>query len=144
MILLDTDHVSVLKMPSSARRDRVVARLALAVNEVVGVPVIVTEETMRGWLSSLAKERHARRQVYAYRELADMFRFFARFPVVAFDEAAVTIFEGFGRIRIGTGDKKIAAIALANDALLLTANRRDFERIPGLRFENWMDEPPTA
>ena len=33
----------------------------------------------------------------------------------------------------------IAAIALANNALLLTANRRDYERIPGLRFENWLD-----
>jgi tRNA(fMet)-specific endonuclease VapC len=40
-------------------------------------------------------------------------------------------------------DKKIAAIAIANKALLLTANRRDYEQIPGLRFENWMDEPPV-
>lgn len=23
--------------------------------------------------------------------------------------------------------------------LLLTANRRDYEQVPGLRFENWMD-----
>lgn len=28
---------------------------------------------------------------------------------------------------------------LANDALLLTANRQDYARIPGLRFENWLD-----
>lgn len=40
-------------------------------------------------------------------------------------------------------DKKIAAIAIANAALLLTANRRDFEQIPNLRCENWMD-PPAA
>jgi tRNA(fMet)-specific endonuclease VapC len=37
-------------------------------------------------------------------------------------------------------DLKLAAIALIHDALLLTANRRDFERVPGLRFENWLDE----
>ena len=43
------------------------------------------------------------------------------------------------KIRLGTMDLKIAAIALVNDALLLTANRRDFERVPALRVENWLD-----
>jgi tRNA(fMet)-specific endonuclease VapC len=38
-------------------------------------------------------------------------------------------------------DRKIAAIALANNALLLNANRKDFEKVPGLRFDNWMDNP---
>ena len=35
-------------------------------------------------------------------------------------------------------DLKIAAIARANDALLLSANRRDFAKVPGLRVENWL------
>ena len=26
-----------------------------------------------------------------------------------------------------------------NDVLFLTANRRDFEKVPGLRFENWLE-----
>jgi tRNA(fMet)-specific endonuclease VapC len=144
MILLDTDHVTVLRMPANERRDRLLSRLSLAVDEVIAVPVVVTEETMRGWLSTLAKERQPRRQIVAYREPADLFRFFARFPIVAFDNAAATALEGFGRVRIGTSDKKIASTAIANNALLLTANRRDFEQVPGLRFENWMDPPPAA
>ena len=67
--------------------------------------------------------------------------FYARFSIVPFDESAVDQFVELRRlkIRIGTMDLKIAAIALANDALLLTANRRDFEKVPGLRFENWID-----
>lgn len=36
-------------------------------------------------------------------------------------------------------DLKSAAIAIARNALLLTANRQDFELVPGLRFENWLD-----
>ena len=141
MILLDTDHVTVLKMPSSDRRNRLVSRIALRHPETVSIPVIATEETMRGWLSALAKERNPGRQVYAYRELGDMFRFFSGFAIVPFDDPAVVEFEQLiaKKIRIGTMDLKIAAIALANDALLLTANRQDFEQVPGLRFENWMD-----
>ena len=139
MILLDTDHVSVLRMPGGDRRNRLVARMALAVGEVIAVPVVAAEETMRGWLSAIAKERRAARQVYAYRELGDMFRFFAAFPIIPFTDAAASLFDTFGSIRIGASDRKIAAIALVHNALLLTANRRDYEQIPGLRFENWMD-----
>jgi tRNA(fMet)-specific endonuclease VapC len=36
-------------------------------------------------------------------------------------------------------DLKVAAVAIATGALLLTANRRDFRQVPGLRFENWLD-----
>ena len=36
-------------------------------------------------------------------------------------------------------DLKIAAIALAHDALLLSANLRDFQAVPDLRVENWLD-----
>jgi predicted nucleic acid-binding protein len=33
---------------------------------------------------------------------------------------------------------KIAAIAMAESALLLSANLRDFQKVPGLRVENWL------
>jgi tRNA(fMet)-specific endonuclease VapC len=43
------------------------------------------------------------------------------------------------RIRIGTMDLKIAAIALVHDALLLSANLRDFQQVPNLRVANWIN-----
>ena len=47
------------------------------------------------------------------------------------------LFNGFRKsgVKIGSMDLKMASIAVANNALFLTANRRDFEKVPGLRFD---------
>ena len=141
MILLDSNHLSILKYHESERSIRLVARLALSGDPVVGAPVICVEEQMRGWMASIAKERQPERQVYAYRELAGLFSFFARLPIVPFDDAAAVEFKSLRKShrRIGAMDLKIAATALIQQALLLTANLRHFEGIPGLRVENWLD-----
>src|SRR5437762_2414447 len=63
------------------------------------------------------------------------------FEIVSFDEPAARQFDELRKqkLRIGARDLKIAATALVNRALLLSANRTDFERVPGLRVENWLD-----
>ena len=141
MILLDTNHVSILRMPSNERRTRLLERMNLSLDQHFGIPIVAVEETMRGWLAAIAKERLARRQVAAYRELSSLFEFFATFPIVPFDQAAADLFESLQRpgFEIATRDLKIAAITLTSNDLLLTANRRDFEKVPGLRFENWLE-----
>jgi tRNA(fMet)-specific endonuclease VapC len=139
VILLDTDHVSILKYRDRERYSRLAARVATVVDETIGVTIISVEEQMRGWLASIAKERQPRRQVGPYAELARLFDYFSEFEIVLFNDLAAEQFSQFNRIRIGTSDRKIAAIAIVNGALLLTANRQDYAKIPGLRFENWMD-----
>lgn len=138
MILLDTDHLTVFEIPGSARRDRLIARMALT-TEVIGTTIVNVEEQMRGWIASIAKERQAARQVRSYARLAQLFRFVSGFEISDFDLAAAAPFDSYSRIRISSSDRKIAAIAVARNALLLTANRRDFELVPGLRFANWLD-----
>jgi tRNA(fMet)-specific endonuclease VapC len=142
MILLDTDHVTLLKYPENAATARLVERLkARPPGEPLAVSIVSVEEQMRGWLAAVAKERTARRQVFAYRELARLFEYFRSFTIVLFDESAADQFDAFrsSKLRVGTMDLKIAAIALVNQALLLSGNRRDFERVPGLRVENWLE-----
>lgn len=39
---------------------------------------------------------------------------------------------------IGANDLLIAAHALSLDATLVTDNTREFERVPGLKIENWL------
>ncbi len=142
MIILDTDHLSVLKYRDSGVSIRLSTRLesAKAAGEKIGTTVVSFEEQMRGWLSSLAKERSVHRQVTAYRELGALVDFFRGFYLIPFDTPAADLFETWKRVRISSTDRKIAAITMVRASLLLTANRRDYERIPGLRFENWLDD----
>lgn len=142
MILIDTDHATLLKFPDSDRGRRLIARLeAVPSTEIVGVTIITVEERMRGWLAVIARERNAARQVVGYRELSALFEFYQEFEIVPFDEDAAGRFDALRcqRLRVGTRDLKIAAIALAQSALLLSANKRDFNRVPELRVENWLD-----
>jgi tRNA(fMet)-specific endonuclease VapC len=142
MILLGTDHTTLLKYPDSERGRRMIDRLnSVSASEVIGVAIVTVEERMRGWLPVIAKEKTPLRQVVGYRELALLFEFYQEFEIVPFDETAARRFDDLRRqkLRIGSRDLKIAATALVNDALLLSANRTDFERVPGLRVENWLD-----
>ena len=70
-------------------------------------------------------------------------KFCAPLTVLAFDDAAAG---AYGRIRadlerdgqtIGAMDMLIAAHALAENAVLVTNNEREFRRVEGLAVENW-------
>ena len=142
MILLDTDHLSHLTMPESSGHAPLLARMQEAVGEEFVTSIVNAEEIMRGWLAVISRERKVKRQINAYARLGRLFDFFADWTVLPFDDRAATEFERLwsAGARIGSMDLKIASIALVHDALLLTANRRDFEKVPGLRFENWLGE----
>ena len=94
---------------------------------------------MRGWMSHLAQARTLARQVDAYRRLKEFLDRYMKITVLEFDEAAAEEFNRLkqSRLRIGTMDLKIATIALAWSATLLSRNLRDFNRLTGLRVEDW-------
>jgi tRNA(fMet)-specific endonuclease VapC len=74
-----------------------------------------------------------------YDQIAENVRFFSRVEIVSFSEPAIAIYETLKsqRLNIGKMDLRIAAIALEHDACLVTRNVRDFQRVPGLQFEDW-------
>jgi hypothetical protein len=45
VILLDTNHVSILRMPSSERRTRFVERMNPSQDQHFGIPIVAVEET---------------------------------------------------------------------------------------------------
>lgn len=73
--------------------------------------------------------------------------FLDRFTCLHFDDAAAAIY-GPMRARleqqgtpIGSHDMLIAAIALANDLILVTHNTSEFRRIEELQIEDWEAQP---
>jgi len=87
----------------------------------------------------MAKRKTVAQQVEAYRRLKNHLGNYCNVIILDFDEISAAIFQQMrdSRVRVGTQDLKIAAIALATDALLLSRNLRDFRRISGLRVEDW-------
>jgi tRNA(fMet)-specific endonuclease VapC len=141
MIILDSDHLSVLRYHNSERALKLVVRLDHAPEKPIATFIANVEEAMRGWLAAIAKERRIERQIMGYRELGELFTFFSAYTIALLNSNAAQLFNGFRKsgVKIGTMDLKAGCIALANNALFLTANRRDFEKVPGLRFENWLN-----
>jgi tRNA(fMet)-specific endonuclease VapC len=95
-----------------------------ATTEPVATTIVTVEEIMRGWMAAIRRERDPRRQKQAYERLANLFRFFAGWDILPWDDVAIAEFEQLfkSKIRTGTMDLKIASIALAHDAAVLTCN----------------------
>ena len=140
MILLDTDHLSVLAFSKGPQGANLVVRLREVSEQHIAIPIISAEEQMRGWLAELRRWPDVQKQVAAYERLATLIEFWSDWEIVRFDSHAAMEFEQLKtqRIRIGTQDLKIAATALVHDALLLSANLHHFQQVPGFQVENWL------
>jgi predicted nucleic acid-binding protein len=86
------------------------------------------EEIMRGWMAAIHQLQDPHRQVNAYAKLQQLFRFFATSNVLEWNKTAADEYDSLKRakVKVGTMDLKIASIAMASDATLLTRNRIDF------------------
>jgi tRNA(fMet)-specific endonuclease VapC len=142
MILLDTDHMTVMIRSAGPRYAALQARMEATGAASYYTTVVTLEEHLRGWLAEINRWSDVHKQVSPYQSLASLFRFFGRWQLIDFDTRAADVFKRLRkeRVRIGTQDLKIASIALVQGALLLSANLRDYRRVPGLRVENWLEE----
>ena len=141
MLLLDTDHLSILEWQDSPTAMQLRGRLRLIPPKELGTTIINFEESMRGWLAILNKARKLKDQIDAYHRLSrqvDLFK--AIYLIAEFDEHAAIEFQRLRKEhpRLGAMDLKVAAIALTHRATLLSRNERDFGQIRGLLLENWI------
>jgi tRNA(fMet)-specific endonuclease VapC len=138
MFVLDTDTLTHLLRG----HDKVSLRRSRVADEVV-LTIITRIEVLQGRFAAVLKAADREQFQQAQDRLTESERQLASFDVLPIDAAAAAEFERLlntkGVRRIGRGDLLIASIALANKATLVTRNRKDFSKVPGLQIENWTD-----
>ncbi len=130
--LLDTNIVSdLMRHPQGA----VAARIAAVGEKHVGISVVVAAELRFGVKKSGSRRLQTRLK--------------ALLPVLDVLTLAPPVDAHYGDIRahlerkgelIGPNDMLIAAHARALGRVMVTANLREFRRVPSLRVENWLQQ----
>lgn len=131
MLLLDTNIcIYIIKR----KPDEVLRRFQQYHPGDIGMSTITLAELQYG----VAKSQTPRRNAEALSE------FLIPLEILSFGEAAT---QAYGTIRallerqgkiIGAMDLLIAAHAISLDAVLVTNNLKEFDRVPGLKLENWV------
>ena len=131
MILLDTNIcIYIIRR----KPDEVLRQFQQYHPGEIGISSITLAELQYGVAKSQAQKRNAEA----------LSEFLISFEILPFSEAATqvygsirTLLERQGNI-IGAMDLLIAAHAVSLDAVLVTNNVKEFERVPDLKVENWV------
>lgn len=134
--ILDTDHVTLFQHnhPEIVQRARAIG------NSNIFITTVTLEEQLRGRLAGISRAvAKPERLAIAYQNLRRTLVYFCSVNLVDFDDSAYTFYQSLRqqKIQIGTQDLRIAAIALANQAIVVTRNHRDFSKVPNLSLEDW-------
>ena len=139
LVILDTNIVSLLQRRNQPATDRILDKLRLVPIHEQWTTVISFQEQTRGWLAAIHRARSDDQLLWAYRSLSEMLDKFRNLNVLPFDGEALNTFRDLKSQKwgVGTHDLRIASIALARGAKVITQNVRDFGRVPGLLVEDW-------
>ena len=137
MTVFDTDILSDLADGVPA----VVARATTIPRADQCAPVVAVQEILRGQLAGVRRAEAGGKVPLptAYQHFTDSLTALRQFRLLPYTDAADALFRSWraAKIRIGTRDLRIAAIAFAHGAKLTTRNARDFRLVPGLDLDVW-------
>ncbi len=135
LYILDTDHVTLLQHSHIP----VVERVGQVASRDLAVTVVTVAEQMQGWLATIRRARNEQMALHPFYQLRQTVLFYLTVQVLPYTEQAVSEFARLRqqKIRIGTQDLRIAAIALSLGSVVVTRNARDFGQVPDLRVEDW-------
>lgn len=136
MKLLDTDTLSLL----FAAHPRVAERYRRE-DDSVATTLIPRIEILEGRFASVKKAGSGEELLRACERLRQSESNLSTLSILPIDSAAAAEFDKLRRNKklqaIGRADLLIASIALTQAATLVTRNRKHFQRVPGLKLEDW-------
>jgi tRNA(fMet)-specific endonuclease VapC len=137
LYIFDTDHLTLYQHSHPLLGERI---RTLDYNlHRLATTVINCHEQISGRFEQVQRARNSDALVAAYQAMKNTIEFFEAWEILAYSDRAETHFKTARKasIRIGTMDLRIASIALALDATVVTRNRQDFQQVPTLKFEDW-------
>lgn len=137
--LLDTDHLSLLEHRQGPLYAALVVRLNLHAADGIVACVVSFREQALGANSRIQTASSDHELLRGFDLMLGLLDHYRRFPVLPFDAPAHAEVEALRKqkVRIGTCDLRIAAIARTRNLVVVTRNLSDFARVPNLKVEDW-------
>ncbi|BDA73624.1 hypothetical protein RIVM261_038840 [Rivularia sp. IAM M-261] len=136
--VLDTDHISLYERAHPQVSSRIIDIRQNSL-DILSTTVVTVEEQYAGRIAQIRKAVTAQALIKAYERLKQTFAVLLEFDILEYNLQADQYLREFRKagIRIGTQDLRIACIVIAHGSVLLTRNRQDFEKVPGLNIQDW-------
>jgi len=137
LCVLDTDTLTLYYRGDPT----VVQRVNAHPPNDLAISVMTVDEQLTGWYTLTRQARQPDEIARAYAHLGEAVVRLARWRILPYPEPAIARVAQLKALRLNVRlmDLRIAAIALENGAVVVTRNRRDFGRVPGLSMsiEDW-------
>ena len=135
VFLVDTDMLSI----HQCKQSQVVAAVDRHVMDQLCASTVTVEEQIGGWSAVARSAKTPQAGEHAAMLLASLDVSWNRFAITPMTVSAWTQFESLvsAKLNVKHNDLRIAAIAKEIGATVVTRNRRDFGRVPGLKIEDW-------
>ena len=105
----------------------------------LAISILTVDEQLTGWYTLTRQARRPEEIARAYAHLGEAVVRLGRWRILPYTESAIARVAQLKALRLNVRfmDLRIAAVALENQAVVVTRNRRDFGRVPGLSVEDW-------
>jgi tRNA(fMet)-specific endonuclease VapC len=135
LFVLDTDHLTLYYRGDPI----VVQRVDAQPPTDLAISVMTVDEQLSGWYTLARRARRPDEIARAYARLGDSVVRLAKWRILPYTESGIARVAQLRALRLNVRlmDLRIAAIALENGAVVVTRNRRDFGRVPGLSVDDW-------
>jgi len=139
MKAFDTDVLTEILLGNPAYTERA----AQIPPDQQAVPIVVVEEIVRGRLNMIRQAEAGKASITlerAYQLFERTLRDLCQLAVLSYTPQAHVLFQEWRKqkLRVATRDLRIGAACIAHSVTLISRNRRDFQRVPGLTVEFWI------